>query len=331
MQMPAVSGYRKSARLALRDGFSGVHRQRSVLKAEWVDELYRDHDPEYLRACELLVALAKNFEIVIFSTFNYLHPEIIAAELGAQTKVLGFSDDPHSTYVRGIPYLWAFDAAYFISPSYSSQTSFAELFAQIGFTKVRWLPLAQPIAYPQLSLEQITNRGQACCYVGNPTGSKLDRLAYLKRHLGNDFLIYGRWPLNGFYGFVRPLVGESPFFHKVRAVSAAEKERLYLDTKIGFNMHVSDLPAECGNMRTYETAAFGMMPLCDRGAQNLQSSIFEENTEAIYYSSSEEALEKFRHYRANDRDRAKIAFAAHRRAIKDYRWETVMLDFLRWL
>jgi spore maturation protein CgeB len=96
-------------------------------------------------------------------------------------------------------------------------------------------------------------------------------------------------------------------------------------------MHVSDLPSECGNMRTYETAAFGMMPLCDRGGLNLQTQIFEDGKESIYYNDLKEAIELAHYYLKHSEERIQIAWRAHKRARAEYSWEKVMLDFLNWL
>lgn len=329
--MPVIEGFTGSMRDILRNGINGFRNSHAFIKAEFIDELYRSSNPYYLERCELLVDLIKSFDIVIFCTYNYLHPAIIKSELSNQIKVLGFTDDPHSTYIRGIPYLWAFDAAYYISPSYSEKISFPELFRSLNFTKFKWMPLVQPIKYPNLLENDFVNRNISSCYVGNPTGSKFERIVNLKRRFGDDFQVYGRWPLNGYYGFIRPFLFEKPFFHKVKPISASEKCKLYLNTKIGFNMHVSDSPSESGNMRTYETAAFGMMPLCDRGANNLQSLIFEENKESIYYSCNQEAIELMNWYLKNDDERIRIAMGAYKKVKSDYGWEKVMYDFLKWI
>jgi len=53
------------------------------------------------------------------------------------------------------------------------------IFAKIGYERVRWLPLAQPIEYPHLTLDEIRNRSMTMAYVGAPTGSKIDRLKAL--------------------------------------------------------------------------------------------------------------------------------------------------------
>jgi hypothetical protein len=329
--LPSIAGARRSFRNLLRDGLGGSLYQRAVLKAEHLDDLYRSRDPQYMSAAMAIIESLRKFDVVIFSTYNPLHPEIILAGLRDKIKVLGFTDDPHSTYVRGIPYLWAFDAAYYVSPGYSSQMGFSELFAKIGYERVRWLPLAQPVEYPQLTLEEIRNRSMTMAYVGAPTGSKIDRLRALDEAFGSDLALFGRWRMNGYYGYIRPLLGEPPFFRTVRPITHADKLALYRNTKIGFNMHVSDMPSECGNMRTYEAAGFGMMLLSNRAGLNLQSQIFEEGTEAIYYDSIEEAIELARFYSNHTEDRTRIAFAAHRRALAEYSWEKVTYEYLDWL
>lgn len=315
----------------IRNGIDGMYPDRAVIKAEWVDEYYREREPWYMAACERLVRTLDPYDIVVFSTYNFLHPEIVASQLSGKIRVLGFSDDPHATYVRGIPYLWAFDAAYYISPSYGPTKSFAAMFQDLKFPKARWLPLVQPIDFPLLDEEQIRHRSVGACYVGNPTRSKYRRLARMARAFGSDMRLHGRWRLGGRLGYVGPLVGQPLLPRTVTSLSLAEKRALYLDTKIGLNMHVSDVPSECGNMRTYEAAQFGMMLLCDRAGLNLQTGIFAEGSEAIYYDNTEEAIELTRHYMSNDRERTAIAFAAHRRAHADYRWDKVWLDFLNWL
>jgi hypothetical protein len=278
-----------------------------------------------------LIAELQSFDILVFSTFNPIHPEILASRLRDKVKVIGFSDDPYSTYIRGIPYAWAFDAAYFISPSYSAAMAFPELMQCVGVARSRWMPLVQPIDFPLLDEGQLRRRDRAICYVGFPTNSKFDRLIALRKAFGDRFEVHGRWPLKGLAGFVRPLKGNRGFFQRVTSLSAEQKRQLYLATQIGFNMHVSDRPAECGNMRTYEAPQFGMMLLCDRGANNLQNTIFEEGREAVYYSTIAEAIERADFYLRNPDERVRIAMNGHRRCHAEYRWDKVMEEFLSWL
>lgn len=326
-----MAGMRRSVRILLRDGFGGALYRRAILKAEHIDDLYRNRDQAYMSAAKIIIESLRSFDVVVFNTYNPLHPELLADRLSNKIKVLGFADDPHSTYVYGIPYLWAFDAAYYISPGYSARMGLSELFSRIGFERVRWLPQVQPISYPRLSVKDFQNRPITMTYVGCPTGSKLDRLRTLHKAFGSELALFGRWRMKGYYGYFRPLLGERPFFRVVRRIGNHDKEALYLKTKIGFNMHVSDFPSECGNMRTYEAAAFGMMLLSDRAGLNLQCQIFEEGKEAVYYNSIEEAIELARFYASHSKERMRIAEAAHRRVHEDYSWEKVTRDFLEWV
>jgi len=67
----------------------------------------------------------RDFDLIVMSN-NFIHPELLVHELKRPIKILGFFDDPHSTYMRGIQYLWAFDGAFYISPSYNERSLFHE-------------------------------------------------------------------------------------------------------------------------------------------------------------------------------------------------------------
>jgi spore maturation protein CgeB len=95
-------------------------------------------------------------------------------------------------------------------------------------------------------------------------------------------------------------------------------------------MHFSDLPSECGNIRTYETPAHGMMMVCDKAGVEAHSKIFEPGKEAIYYDSLDHAIELIEHYLHYNDERVNIAKAGYERFWRDYEWEKNLLKFLRW-
>lgn len=331
-----LKGYIFNIRKFLTGGLNSVNYSRAITEAKYIDELYRTNDIKYIEATNKLIKNLEGYDVIIFSTFNPLHPEIIANQFKNSIKVIGFIDDPYSTYTRGIPYLWAFDAAYYISPGYSQSINFKDLFEKVGFKKHYWLPLVSsknvdPFIYPKLCINDISNRENDIIYVGAPVGSKIDKIKIFHNNFKDNFQLYGYWPLKGYYGFMKPLLGESPFFRRVQPISTEKKFNLYKNTKIGLNMHMSDLPSECGNARTYEITAFGMMLLSDRGGLNSQNQIFEENTEAIYYNSIDEAVDLTRYYLKNSKERTRIAMAGHLRARNEYSWENVTHNFLKWL
>lgn len=327
----AWHGYATRGRRLFTHGLSGVARSRLVLEARGVDEMYRERDSQYMNNCERLLEEAEGADAVVFFTYPFIHPEMLDRRRGGRKFIIGFVDDPHATYVRGLPYAWAYDGAFYISPSYSAENSFEELLRRAGVRRAHWLPLVQPVPIPSLTYDDVLRRSQAVCYVGNPTFSKVGRLAHIKQALGEDFVVNGRWPFAGYAGFTRLLIGERGYYRRVHPLTPGEKRALYLRTKIALNMHVSDTPSECGNMRTYEATSHGMLLLCDRGAKNLQTQIFREDEEAVYYDSIEEAVAKARELLRSDERRAEIAYRGYLRASKQYAFETVWHSLCDWI
>lgn len=124
--------------------------------------------------------------------------------------------------------------------------------------------------------------------------------------------------------------GRRPLWGRVRPVSAEERASLYYRTKIGINMHLSIIPRETGNMRMYEVPAHGMMLLCDKAGLNAHAQIFEPDTEAVFYDSIEDAIEKVEYYVEHEKERIRIAQAGFARAHRDYDGESNLKNFLDW-
>lgn len=314
-------------------GLNGWDKRRALTAgAAGVDRLYRERDPAYMRMAGDFIDRFRDFDLIVMSTYNFMHPELLARELKKPVKVLGFIDDPLSTYLRGIPYLWAFDGAFFISPSYLDDLRFDQAIDRWGGKPATWWPLV-PFPYQRpVSADEafFRNRDVDVVYVGNPSASKVDRLIRLKRHFGSRLHVHGRWPFKGYVGFVRGLLGKPVYPHRVESLSSDERTAFYWRSKIGFNMHVSDSPYECGNMRTYETPAHGMMMVCDKGADNGHAHIFEPGREAVYYDTVEEAIELIEHYLRHEDERIRIAETGFNKFWRDYEWEGNLLRFLRW-
>jgi spore maturation protein CgeB len=327
----------KDSRWSLSDliawGLNGYDQRRALTAgAAGVDRLYRERNPHYMRMLSDFIDRFRDFDLIVMSTYNFIHPEVLARELKRPIKVLGFIDDPLSTYLRGIPYLWAFDAAFFISPGYIDNRLFQDAIERWGSKPAVWWPLVPfPFRRPEKVDEAFfLQRDVEVVYVGNPVASKVERLIQLKRHFRDRLRVHGRWPLKGYLGFARGLLGKPIYPHRVTSLTNEERASLYWRTKIGFNMHVSDQPFETGNVRMYETPAHGMLMVCDKGASDTHARVFEPNTEAVYYDSVKEAIDLIEHYLAHDEDRARIAEAGFRRYWRDYQWEPNFRHFLDW-
>jgi glycosyl transferase family 1 len=307
------------------------HRRAITAGAAGVDRLYRERDPNYMRMAGDFIDRFRDFDLIVMSTYNFIHPELLVRELKKPIKILGFIDDPISTYLKGIPYLWAFDGAFYISPSYNERHLFPEALKKWGCKNHAWWPLV-PFAFdrPDMSERFFARRDLDVIYVGNPSRSKVDRLIRLKKHFGSRFRVHGRWPFKGYFGFARGLLGKPVYPYLVTSLTTAERTKLYWRTKIGFNMHFSGTPMETGNMRMYEVPAHGAMQLCDKAARNAHEKIFAPGTEAVYYDSVEDAIEKIEYYLAHEKERLAIARAGCERFWADYEWEPNLLRFLDW-
>ena len=255
----------------------GYDKRRALTaEAAGVDRLCRERDPNYMSMVGDFIDRFRDFDLIVMSTYNFIHPELLVRELKKPVKVLGFIDDPLSTYLRGIPYLWAFDGAFFILPSYIDNLLFDRAINRWGSKLGTWWPLVPyPFQRPQRADEAFfRDRDGDVVYLGNPCASKVERLIRLKHHFGSRLRVHGRWPFKGYIGYVRQLLGKPVYPYRVTSLSTENRTRLYWRAKIGFNMHVSDHPYETGNMRMYETPAHGMMMVCDKAGADAHARIF---------------------------------------------------------
>jgi spore maturation protein CgeB len=72
------------------------------------------------------------------------------------------------------------------------------------------------------------------------------------------------------------------------------------------------------------------MLLCDKAGMNAHERIFEPGKEAVFYDSTEDAIEKIKYYLQHDNEREKIARAGFARVHRDYDGETHLKKFLDW-
>lgn len=332
-----LSYFPKNSKWTLSDlvvgGLNAYDKRRALTAgAVGVDRLYRERDANYMRMAGDFIDRFRDFDVIVMITYNFMHPELLARELKKPVKVLGFTDDPLSTYIRGIPYLWAFDGAFFISPGYIDNMLFDGAINRWADKPAVWWPLVlQPFQSPAESNEAFfRERDVEVVYVGNPYRSKVDRLIKMKRHFGSRMHVHGRWPFKGYLGCVRGLLGKPIYPHRVTSLSSEERTSLYWRTKIGFNMHFSDERFESGNMRTYEVPAHGMMLISDKGAADSHARIFAPGTEAIFYDKLDDAVDLIEHYLRHHDERVAVAKAGFARYWRDYEWKENLLNFLNW-
>lgn len=314
-----------------RDGLKSLQATNRLYSAEGVDRLYRQKDPAYMALVGDFVDRFREFDIIILSSFNPIHPEVLHNECRRPVKILGFIDDPFSSYVRGIPYLWAFDGAFYISPSYDEHSLFEDKLLEWGCKATIWWPLVtRALPAGTRSDDYFADRDIDLLYIGKAYGDKIDRLRILNRHFGRRFRIHGRWPLGGYAGVVRGLAGKPVLWRRVRALTGEKRTELYERAKIGFNLHLSTTPRETGNMRMYEVAGHGAMLLSDKAGLDAHNKIYQDEREAIYYDSLDDAIGKIEFYLENDEARLRIARAGYKRTCEDYAWSDNLKRVLDW-
>jgi len=299
--------------------------------AAGLDILYRERDRDYMRYVDDFVAEFADADLVVSATYNPIHPEVLSQRLLRPTRILGFIDDPHSTYVRGIPYLWAFDGAFYISTGYNEAHDFKTALTAWGCPESHWFPLV-PAKLPEFSPTDafFERRDVEVVYIGGSYGSKTNRLARLKQALGPRFKVHGRWGMKGYVGFARGLVGKPIYPHRVTSLSGEERTSLYCNSKIGINMHLSNDRAETGNMRMYEVPAHGAMLLCDKSARDMHATIFRPDYEAVYYDDLDDALDRIHYYLEHPRERIEIARRGFERVQREYTFDAVLKGLLDW-
>jgi hypothetical protein len=119
---------------------------------------------------------------------DLVHPEFLYKHFKNSFKVLHFVDDPHATYNYCLPYSWAFDAATYISPSYSKDFDMSQFLNLAGFKSTFWTPLSisniNPPKWTYIELEkQLRTRKNEAVYFGNYYTDKIDRLITLKKKI----------------------------------------------------------------------------------------------------------------------------------------------------
>jgi len=297
-----------------------------------VDALWRNKNPDYMRMLDDFTESHGDADIIVANWINPFHPEWLSITFSNTIKIYGCIDDPPATYQRTINSLWAFDAAFYVSPSYSDNFTMKSLLNMCNIEQTYWYPLSAGSVSDKHLLEvseSLDKRELGLIYVGNLYGNKYDRLVTIKNKLGNNFSIFGRWQFWGYAGLLAPLKSRKLMCYRVKSISEQQKRNYYLHHKIGLNMHFSD-KRETGNMRMYEVPYHGMMLLCDKAADNAHEEIFKPDIEAIYYDDVEDAIDKATYYLKHDDKRKRIAMAGFQKYCDLYDSNKCLIDFLHW-
>lgn len=320
----------------IRYGISGQSLFAKLRNPEYLHKLYREKNIGYLKYLDSFREKYHDYDVILMNPgVDLVHPEYLNLYFKNTLKVLHFVDDPHTTYSYGLPFSWVFDAATYISPSYSEDLSMEEILALSGFTSTYWFPhCVSNISQPKWTLEELSSqlktREKKAVYVGNFYSGKIERLIYLKKILKKDFDIYGRFPFKGYSFPVFSLINKNPHLYIPKQLSNTELEDLYISKAVGINMHLSNPTIETGNARLYELAYRGVAQVVDTSTKCLVEEIFQPENEILTYRTMDECIYQSRRLLNDDELRCKIALAAYERAKNHYSYSDNLTKLIEW-
>lgn len=320
-----------------KGGYSHSTMSAKFSSPNYLNRLYLEKDKDYFRFLETFRELYKDYDVIVMNPgVDLVHPEYLYKNFKNSFKIIHCIDDPHQTYSYILPYAWAFDAATYISPSYSPEFTMEEILNLAGIKSTFWFPHTHSnIKSPkwkkhELAL-QLKKREKKAVYFGNFYKNKIERLIYLKKKLNNKFQIYGKFPLKGLSFFGYSLLYKSPTMYLPNPLTDEKRDKVYENTAIGINMHLSHPACETGNARTYELAYNGVAQISDTSDVSLIKNIFTPNKEILTYESIDECFFQTKRLMEDDDLRCKIALAAYEKAIKEYSYHKTLEKLINWI
>lgn len=299
------------------------------LRAQKLDDLYYERDPGLMDLYATIEARVREDEIdvLIVDTCPPYHPDWLRRL--PTFKVLRIADGPISAYDRDFAYVHAYDLILYHSPAYSRELEMCEKLRYLGARRAAFWPLGVFDAAfdPRLSEEQLMSRERDIdvIFVGALHRGKMPFLAQVKRALGKRCRMHGLATVkqNLYFNARYGLPGW------VTSIRQSEYVPLYQRAKIGFNIHNRG-KYTVGSYRLFELPANGVMQISD-GDEYL-GGFFEEGREIVGYRSIDDLVDKIRYYLDHDEERQRIAAAAYRRIMRDYRIKHVLhraVDLIR--
>ena len=327
---------KKSFRTYLSRGLRGNNLGAMLTDPTFIHKLYRDKDNGYFNYLYKFKEMFQHYDVIVMNPgVDLIHPEFLYKHFKNSLKVLHFIDDPHLTYSYTLPFSWAFDAATYITPSYSPELNMKDLLKLNGFKYTKWVPhCVTNISDPQFTYEeldnQLLNRKRKVIYVGNFYSGKQNRLSFLKEELGNRFDIFGKYPLGGLLFPILSTLNGFPSMYQVKSISNCLREKYYSEYAVGINMHLNSPSIETGNARLYELAFRGVAQVVDKSEISLIDKIFEPEKEILTYTNINECVKQVQRLLSNDDLRVSIAKNAYRKAVESYQLKNVILDQIKW-
>ena len=302
----------------------------------YLHRLYLEKDKDYFQYLQDFRDKYSDCDVVVMNPgVDLVHPEFLFEHFKSSVKILHFIDDPHMTYSYGLPFSWVFDGATYISPSYSHCMDMETILKFAGFKWSKWLPhCVTNLEAPYWTNEELSNqfetRTNDSIYVGGYYKGKEARLLKLKKELGSQIDIFGRFPLRGVAYGAKLLTQRAPFY-RVKSLTDEQRTLNYMNYKVGINMHLTCPSMETGNARLYEIPFHGMAQIADVSEHSLVESIFENEKEILLYRNVQECIEHTRMLLNDHELRNSIALNGYKKTISHYTMHTSMSNFISFL
>lgn len=292
------------------------------VRAQLLDGLYFAKHPGLMRMYADFEKVLSDHraDAVIVDNCNPYHPDYLR-KIGGVYKALRVTDGPLTAYDRDFAYLHAFDHVLYHSPAYSRDMGMAEKLRYCGAKRADFLPLGLfDAAFDPTQTEENILSGMRdidILFIGALHVNKMPLVAKVKKAFGRRCRIHGLATLKknlyfnakyGIPGWVSP-------------VSFHEYVPLYQRAKIGFNVHNRG-DYTVGSYRLYELPGNGVMQISD-GGEHLDA-FFKVGEEIARYGDADDLIGKLRYYLENDVERKAIALRGFRRAMREYRFASVM-------
>ena len=291
---------------------------------------------DYSCLLDLFKKFVTDKDIIVMNMTNFLHPDWVIENLSNKTLIYACIDDPFTSYSRTSGSLFAYHGVFHFSVGYDENFLMHEKIKQWGVQDTHfWPPTDMKFGHYNEDFyarveSSFNNRKNFMTYVGLLYGPKFDRLVSIKRKLGHDLEIYGRWPFGGYAGYLGPLKGRKFLPQRVKALSDDERTDVYLSTLSSLNMHLSEDAREFGNMRVFETIRHGMLLVSDKGSKNSHELIFEDGKDAVFYDNETDLFEKIDYLKNNRNEALDIAMRGFQLAKSKYDVVKNLKEFLDW-
>lgn len=262
-----------------------------------LDAAWSQHSSTIMKIYEKLEETSRSFDILIASGGSMLHPDFITKLSTYNVFICG--DDPESSDVLSKPVAPYFDY------SFTLNAACTEMYRSWGCRNYDWLfiPIHPGNLNPSITENSILNGEREIdialfCDKAVDISDRAHRIDKLMREFPHAHVRGKGWPC-----------GYS---------SHEEMKRVYMNSKLGWNLHHSSGPI---NARLMILPSYGVMQICDN--KKHMDGIFSLDEEIVGFDTIEECIDKTRYYLNHDNERREIAAHGWKRVIRDYtdqRW-----------